>query len=489
MSFNPFRKRQTDPERIPPRVKLVQWTLASIPVLLAAITTEVSTYKTLAAITQVCAALSVLLLISVTREAVRARVLGKCCLVAGVFVFYWMDAVALTLQPTAFAIPDGFPINATLFNQDLVRRALIYVSLFQMLALIGYSIRPRFDKPLAFLASRIDSLSFDRSILGLLLVLCAVLPLATYYNFDFDKIVAALVASRSPTEFDGPEPGLAQHLAMFGIYGASLFFVYALKTTTWRRLGWLFLGAIAALPFVSAGTRHIWLYISLPSVLIILRGFKGRSDGYGVIGLAAAVVVVLLVAQFQFAYRSVGWSEVGKTPVADLSQLNSNGHFTALLFAEHLVPNEHPYFAEPSEFYFLIHWIPRQLWPEKPVMESWAFYNDSYVQGAAFNVTPSVIGQFHMSWGLPGVIFIGAWLGFLAMLADRLLMLLDSNRQRAMFVVVGMFYAFIISSFRFYSPIYFSYLLFGLVAMFLLTRRSRLESLSALMPQRLPAQV
>src|SRR5205823_6094615 len=180
------------------------------------------------------------------------------------------------------------PINATLFNQDLIRQALIYVSLFQLMVLIGYSIRPRFDKPLTFLASRIDSLSFDRSILGLMLILCAVLPLLTYYNFDFDKIIAAVVASRSPTEFDGPEPGLAQHLAMFGMYGAALFFVYALKTSTWRRLWWLFLGAIAAVPFVSAGTRHIWLYISLPSFLIVLRGFKGSSIAYGIIGLPAA---------------------------------------------------------------------------------------------------------------------------------------------------------------------------------------------------------
>src|SRR5207253_2628916 len=181
MSFNPFRRRQTDPERMPPRVTLVQWTLASVPVVLSAITTEVNSYKTLAIITQICAAVSVVLLISVTREAIRARVVGKCCLIAGVFVFYWIDAVALTLQPTAFAIPDGFPINATLFSQDLIRQALIYVALFQLMVLIGYSIRPRFDKPLTFLASRIDSLSFDRSILGLMLILCAVLPLVTYY--------------------------------------------------------------------------------------------------------------------------------------------------------------------------------------------------------------------------------------------------------------------------------------------------------------------
>jgi len=132
--------------------------------------------------------------------------------------------------------------------------------------------------------------------------------------------------------------------------------------------------------------------------------------------------------------------------------------------------------------------VPRQVWPNKPVMESWTYYNDSYVQGANYNVTPSVIGQFHLNWGLPGVMFIGVWLGFLTMTADRLLLMLDSSRQRAMFVVVGMFYAFIISSFRFYSPIYFSYFCFGLLAMFLLTRRRALAPEAApFRAQQLPA--
>src|SRR5215813_9487244 len=116
-------------------------------------------------------------------------------------------------------------------------------------------------------------------------------------------------------------------------------------------------------------------------------------------------------------------------------------------------------------------------------MESWTFYNDNYVQGAKFNVTPSVIGQFHLNWGLPGVLFIGGWLGFLTALADRVLLMLNSERQRAMFVVSGMFYAFIISSFRFYSPVYFSYLLFGVIAMFLLTRRRAFKTVGALRPQ------
>lgn len=475
--------------QLPPRVTLTQWILVSVPLVIAALTYEVTSYRALALSAELLSLLSLALLIVVAREVLQTRSIGKLCLVGGVFVFYWMEALALAFQENPFSIPEGFPITATQFDQELIRQALFYITVFQLLLLVGYSIRPRLEKAVGFLASRVDSLSFDKWLIGIFLFLCATVPLLIFYDFDVDKIAAALLASRSGTDFEAPEPGLAQHLAMFGIYGAALFFVYALRASTWRRLWWLFLGGIVALPFVLGGTRHIWLYISLPSVLIALRGFKGQLDRYRVMGLTAAVLIVVAVAQAQYAYRSAGWSQVENVPTEEMSQLNSNGQLTALLFAEHLVPNEHSYFMEPAEPFFLIHWIPRQVWPNKPVMESWLYYNESYVQGASFNVTPSVIGQFHLNWGLPGVVFIGAWLGFLTFLADRVLLLLDSNRQRAMFVVVGMFYAFIISSFRFYSPIYFSYFLFGLLAMFLLTRRCGMSSAVAGMVPRLTPSV
>lgn len=488
MNFKLFRKRNARTSTGPPRLTLLQWILALLPVVISFVSLEFTSYNALALISQICTALGFLLLLLVAFEAFRTRSIGKACLVASVFVFFWMDAFSLSLQAVPFSIPEGFPIKATQFNQQLIQQGIIYVSLFQLLLLVGYSIRPKFDKPLAFLAARTDAMSFDRSILAMTLIFCALLPMLAYYQFDFDRVFNVIIASRSLSELDAPEPGMAQHLTMFGIFGAALFFVYALKSNAWRRFWWLFLGAIAALPLISGGTRHIWLYISLPSVLIILRGLKTDSEKkYGALGLSAAILIVLVVAQFQFAYRGVGWREVGTVPVSELSQLNTNGHFSALLFAEHLVPNEHAYFFEPVEFYFLVHWIPRQLWPQKPIMEAWVYYNDSYVQGAAYNVTPSVIGQFHMEWGLAGVLFIGAWLGFLAVMADRLVLMLDANNQRAMFVVVGMFYAFVISSFRFYSPIYFSYVVFGVIAMFLLTRRRRARQAIAMVPEHQPA--
>jgi hypothetical protein len=471
----------------PPRVTVIQWILLSASVVTAAFSYEIRDYSWLALMTQFLVLLGLILLIIVTREVFKTGCIGKFCLVAGVFVFYWIDALALSLQRYPFAVPEHFPYNATQFEQSLIHQALFYVSVFQLLLLIGYSIRPRLDRPVKFLAARVDSLSFDRTLVAFLLITCSFTPLVVYYNFDIVKIAGALLASRSGIDFESPEPGLAQHVALFGIYGASLGFVYALKAATWRRIWWLVLAVMAALPFVLSGTRHIWLYISLPSVLIVLRGFKGRLSHKRVVGLTTIALVVLLVAQAQFLYRSVGWSGVPDVSTEELSQINTNGHLTALLFAEYLVPAQHSYFRELAEPYFIIHWVPRQIWPDKPIMESWAYYNDSYVQGANFNVTPSVIGQFHLNWGLPGVIFIGAWLGFLTLMADRLLLLLDSGRQRAMFVVLGMFYAFIISSFRIYSPVYFSYFCFGLIAMFLLTRRRVIRRVVALNPQRLPA--
>lgn len=469
------------------RVTIIQWALASVSVVIAAFSYEVRSYALLALLTQLLVFLSFVSLIIVTREVFKTSSIGKFCLVAGVFVFYWIDALSLSLQPYPFAVPPGFPYNATQFDQTLIQQALFYVSVFQLLLLVGYSIRPRLDQPLKFLAARVDSLSFDRTLVAFLFIMCSFAPLVIYYDFDIVKIVGALLASRSGTDFESPEPGLAQHVALFGIYGASLGFVYALKAATWRRIWWLILAVIAALPFVLSGTRHVWLYISLPSVLIVLRGFKGRLSHRRIVGLSTIVLIVLVVAQAQFVYRGIGWTGAKEVSTEDVSQINTNGQLTALLFAEYLVPDQHSYFKELAETFFLIHWVPRQIWPNKPIMESWAYYNESYVQGANFNVTPSIIGQFHLNWGLPGVMFIGAWLGFLTFMADQLLLLLDSGRQRAMFVVLGMFYAFIISSFRIYSPVYFSYFCFGLVAMFLLTRRRVTAPALALSPQRMPA--
>ena len=60
-------------------------------------------------------------------------------------------------------------------------------------------------------------------------------------------------------------------------------------------------------------------------------------------------------------------------------------------------------------------------------------------------------------------------MGFFAYIADRLLMQIDTKRQLATSVMIGMFYAFIVSIFRFYAPMYFGYVVFGVVGAAFLT--------------------
>src|SRR5436190_17932216 len=101
-----WRERSARPNQSgPPRVTVIQWTLASASVVTASFSYEVRDYAWLALMTQFLVVLGLLLLIIVTREVFKTGCIGKFCLVSGVFVFYWIDALALSLQPYPFAVP------------------------------------------------------------------------------------------------------------------------------------------------------------------------------------------------------------------------------------------------------------------------------------------------------------------------------------------------------------------------------------------------
>jgi len=194
------RVNKDDAKQDPPRITPIQWLLVSLPLIIATAGYEVTSYRSLALITQVLTGLNLTLLVVVLREALAVRVIGKLCLVGCVFLFFWVEALGLSMQANPFSITEGFPISESQFDQGLISQALFYLTVFQLLMFVGYSIRPRIAKAVVNVASRVDSLSFDRSIVGFLLALCAVLPLLVYYEVDFDKIVGALLASRSASE-------------------------------------------------------------------------------------------------------------------------------------------------------------------------------------------------------------------------------------------------------------------------------------------------
>lgn len=463
------------PERLSlravPKVSPVQWLLAGISVLLAASSYFWPTYDDLATLAFVLTLLCAVLLVQLAVETVGTRLPGKFFLVGAVIVYFWSGAVEAARQEVPFSVPEGVPVQSPQFSLDLIRLAFVYITLFQLALLIGYSVRPRVRKLVRVATSRLDSSAHNVRVLKYVLAACALFPVLLSYNLNVGDTVEALMSARADSGIEAADIGLLHFLLFFGMFGAALFLAEAVSGRSLGKVRNFLVGGLTVLPFVMSGTRHIWLFISLPAGILMFRRLRGKVTLTRALRWGALVAVIILVMQLQFAFRTFGWGDVQTVSADELTQVDVTGQFTALLYAEYLVPDSHDYFMEPAETYFIIHWIPRQFWPDKPVMESWTYYNDSYVRGGAFNVTPSIIGQFHLNWGIYGVIFIGIWLGVLASTADRLLLWVDVNRQCAMTVVIGMLYAFIISSFRFYSPIYFAYLVFGVVAMWAVTRK------------------
>jgi len=463
--------RQPDARNLP-KVSTVQWGLAFLSILLAASSYLLSTYNDLVILALALMLVNLALLAHVIVETLATRLPGKFILVASTIFYFWIGAVDSARQEEPFAVPEGLAINARQFSLEHIQQAFVYITLFQLALLIGLSIQPRVRKLIRISLSRHDSYSYKARVLRYVLAACVIMPLLLSYNLNIGNTIVALLAARGEVNVEARDIGLLHFLLFFGMFGAALFLVEAFARRSLGKLRNLLIGVITILPFVLSGTRHIWLYLSLPTCILVFRQIQSKLTLMRLLRWCALVLAVMLVMQLQYAFRTSGWGETQAFSTESLTEVEVTGQFTALLYAEYLIPETHDYFMEPAEPYFIIHWIPRKLWPNKPIMESWSYFNDSYVQGGAYNVTPSIIGQFHMSFGIYGVIFIGIWLGFLASVADRLLNSIDIHRQCAMIVVIGMFYAFIISSFRFYSPIYFAYFLFGVIAMWAITRRN-----------------
>jgi oligosaccharide repeat unit polymerase len=460
-----------------PRVTPRDWFLGSCGLTVAAASFLFDGYAELVTFAWLLAILNCVWLGFLGKEAMQTRVVGKAMLVGGALWFFWLEALTLANGDPPFAVPAELPLSGQ-FAEELVHWGWLYVAIFQLMLMVGYAFRPRLKLLTGWVQSRVDRRSRLSLAAPYICAGCALLPILVAYQLNVDMSIEALLAARSGTRPKGQELGSIRYLYFVGMYGAALLLSDLLlfrqrRTRTWVAIVGATVLCFAMLPFVMGGTRHLLLFIALPSCIWAMRRAPQRFSlrrmwWLGGLGL------ILFAMQLQFVVRSVGWTEISSVSVVRILEGGTAGQFTALLFAESLVPASHDYFMEPTTPYFVLHWVPSAIWAEKPFMRAWEYYNDAYVGGGNFNVTPSVVGQFYINWGTWGVLFIGAWLGFLMYVADLLIVGIR-EQQRAIGVVVGMFYAFIAASFRFYSPIYLTYVVAGALVMFFITRRRTAE--------------
>jgi oligosaccharide repeat unit polymerase len=452
-------------------VSVTEWVLALGSIGVAAAGTQfVDTHAGASLVAGILTAFSLGLVVLSLVDARRTGAPGKPILIAATLVYFWLGALDSGTKPFPYLNGENSYVGPFQWEPERVSFALLYVAVFQAMTLVGYSIRPRIRSLTSWATSRVDGHSGTSHLFMLALAVCAVIPVLLTYGFDLGAATESLLAPRASR---GPAPneiGLLHFLSFFGMFGVAYLLARSVVAAPpGRRILNFVAATLFVLPFVLTGTRHLLLFVIMPAVVIAAAQPQIRLN-VRVTKAALLAGALLILVTAQSAARDRGWTLNTFARPTVANQFDVTGQFQAVLVATWLVPREHDYFFEPIEPYFAIHLIPRRIWPDKPIPDSWSFYNQSYTVGRGFNVTPSAIGQFHLNYGVAGVVLIGIWLGLMTNTIDRLLLSLNSRTQLAMATLLGMLYAFVTSSFRYYHPLYLAYPVFGLIGMYLVTR-------------------
>lgn len=402
----------------------------------------------------------------VVAEDMREGRVGRVLIVAGVGVSFWLGAQR--------CMDEGWAVRSWFIAGEIggawrartVGLAVFYVALFQCLGLAGY----RFGRVPEIMVTAICRRDTERRLLDDGTVACLLIGvmgsvLYVRYGCSMGGLVQGLAgarqASRSATDL-----GLAMNLVWLGYYGVALGMVRLVISplTVWQRVV-LPAAVLAGIVFVVAdGTRHRLMYAFAPVCLVLLhRAVRVRGRDVG--RLVVAGVVLFAVYQCQGLARDRGWRDLSERRWGEFLKVRGTDQFQSLNYALELVPRRHGYFRTPATPFFLTHWVPRRVWAGKWRQPELEYLSSEWTAGAGldeFNVTPSIIGQYHMNWGVFGVAWIGLFMGWALRWLDELLKSIPLRGANHACVMAGMLGAFLAASFRHFSPQYIMLPVLGL---------------------------
>lgn len=413
-----------------------------------------------------------------------AGVVGRMTLNFGIFYWFWLGAFQSTLEDPPFSTPDAlYPGFFQTIPPDVVAICLIGVNLFALTAMLGWRHVPQPRRVLARLADRLDPPSSNwLDLIALALVLLAWMSHFLAFQGNLAVAVDDLLLMRAGGNTGASQDvGVLHHLHLLGVFGAALALArIVLRSPGLKAVRYLAVGLMFPLVFFGSGSRFNFGYLLLPAVLMLIAPARhrlkwSRRRSTLVVFFALGAVLVL----YQAAIRTVGFDTARETGVELSSGFVGHNHFGAMAVAVDFAETE-GYWLEPMAPYFITHFIPRSVWPDKPFPKSWLAYNFAWTQGHGFNVTPSITGQYYYNWGLAGVLYIGFFMGWLARFCEAWFARLDMQRQLMSATVAGLLLGFVFLSFRLFYPLYFAYPLFGFLAYWMLSRRPEKQSNSAL---------
>ncbi len=368
----------------------------------------------------------------------RGGVVGRLTLNFGMVFWFWLGALDSVFSSPPFPTPEKLYLGfASVVPNSVVATGLICVNLFALMCEIGWQQLPQPHKILAKISGRVDPKSvtwIDFVSLGLALL--GWIPIFLTYRGDLVTAFQDLLRMRAGGQVGGSQQvGLANHLHLLGLFGGAL----AIARTVLKSRGFpvaRYFAAGVCLPLVFLGSSRFNLaFLFLPALLILIaplrhlfRWDKRRNTPLAITLLFGSLII------FQGAVRTVGLG--GRTRARDRSMTEKltsgwvgHDHFGAMLIAIDLVDASGGFFFEPIEPFFVTHFIPRQIWKDKPYPVSWKKYNEAVTRGFAFNVTPSITGQYYMNWSYFGVVYIGLVMGWLSRLCELWFARLDIQHQ------------------------------------------------------------
>lgn len=239
--------------------------------------------------------------------------------------------------------------------------------------------------------------------------------------------------------FGGYVAQILQVAAFASILGA-FFAICVAKTWVGRAIGIAIWIPSAALGF-GTGTRGSLVLVALPVVGFIFLRYQAQAAALlrrvsfrGYVGLASALLALLVLVQIQATFRNLGFRKTDWERV-QVTKLQGNSMFSESLRGFELIPKYTPVFYDrfPGEaivrpipetvYWFFVSPMPRAIWTNKPIDPVWVWYNN-VVAGTGTEgttIAPGGVGYWYFRYGFWGVIQGGLIMGFMMGVAERLL--------------------------------------------------------------------
>jgi oligosaccharide repeat unit polymerase len=314
------------------------------------------------------------------------------------------------------------------FSYDVIVETLLYVVIFMAMVSVGYFIPPH--RKIAWAFSRIQEPGSGRQVFWVIIIVyfVGIFPILYYSRGSLDVFREIFYAGYNQSVDLGWRRGPLGTgrdyfitILQFFFFASAFLAAWAMKNISlykWQKIILFFIVASVPTTIYFGGSRRIFAFIVISLLLYFNNEISSKNRRYWRLIFLFAPIILLWLMQIQMQFRAIGFYDIDLRIVERrLDYLHRDNNFYWLATAVDVMPKQYSFTGEWPFINFLIHPVPRFIWPEKPVSEGFPFISWKE-EGSSLSI--SVIGEFYIAQGLLGVIIAGLFFGWAARNWDQL---------------------------------------------------------------------